>query len=275
MSEKNATVIESRIKDTIPVEAPCLRPDTILGKTEKEIADMTVLAGNCKTPLGELFSVRRSGDERLVVRGPLEHVKRIGQEMNGGTMIVEGDPGMHLGEKMIDGEIRVIGSLPDWCCCNMNGGLVRVEGNAGNMTAAALPGESRGMRGGILTVSGDTGARTGDAMRRGLIAIGGNAGEFAGSRMVAGTIAVFGRLSRRAGGGMKRGSILAFGGIDELLPSFSRACRYRPVFIDIYLRRLETLGLPVDASFMRGLFTRWTGDCTSLGKGEILQYETA
>ncbi len=275
MSDRNAIVLESKIEGAIPVEAPCLRADMILGKTEKEIAAMTVLAGNHKTPLGELFTVRRKGDERVVVRGEIEHVKRIGQEMNGGTMIVEGDPGMHLGEKMTDGEIRVLGNLPDWCCCNMNGGLVQVKGNAGNMTAAALPGESRGMRGGMLTVSGDTGARTGDAMRRGLIAVGGNAGEFAGSRMVAGTIAVFGNLSRRAGGGMKRGSILAFGGIDEVLPSFSRACSYRPVFINIYLRRLESLGLPVTESFGRGLFTRWTGDCTSLGKGEILQYETA
>ncbi|MFP4481948.1 MAG: formylmethanofuran dehydrogenase subunit C [Thermovirgaceae bacterium] len=271
-----AVFLEYLLKEPLPVEAPALTPDNILGKSEKEIGKIPVLAGNRWQPLGEVFKVTRRGDEALVISGDLKHVKRIGEKMRGGLLVLKGSPGMHLGESMGNGKILVEGDLPDWCCCNMQGGLVMVRGGAGNMLAAALPGETRGMRGGVVIVEGDTGIRTGEAMRRGLIAVGGATGEFAGARMVAGTLAVFGRIARRAGGGMKRGTIMAIGGVDELLPSFRRSCSFRSPFIEIYLKKLQSLGLPVGKALSGGFFARWLGDVTSsVGKGEILVYEGA
>lgn len=275
MDESRSVYLESFFEDTLPVEAPCLTPGSVLGKSEKEIASLPVLVGNRKQKVGDIFRVRRTGDDLLVVGGCLRHVKRIGQGMETGRLLIRGTPGMHLGEEMSGGELRVEGDIPDWCFCGINGGLACVSGNAGNMTAAALPGESRGMKGGVVMIAGNTGSRTGDAMRRGIIAIGGGTGDFVGSRMVAGTIIVRGRLAKRAGGGMKRGSIIALGGVDGFLPSFERACRYRPTFVSLYLKYLAGLGFSVDESVLRGDFVRWTGDCTTLGKGEILEYEAA
>jgi formylmethanofuran dehydrogenase subunit C len=258
------------------VEAPALTPDNILNKGEREICETPVLVGNKWRPLKEVFKVSRQGNEALVISGNLHHVKRIGEKMQGGLLVIQGSPGMHLGESMENGTILVEGNLPDWCCCNMQGGLVMVKGDAGNMLAAALPGETRGMRGGVVVVEGNTGIRTGEAMRRGLIAVGGSTGEFAGARMVAGTLAVCGRVARRAGGGMKRGTIMAIGGIDEFLPSFRKSCSCRSPFIEIYLKKLRSYGLPVEKACSGGNFTRWMGDVTSpVGKGEILVYEAA
>ncbi len=275
MNENMSVYLESFIEDTLPVEAPCLTPGSVLGRSEKEIASLPVLVGNRKHKIGDIFRVSRSGDDSLVVGGNLRHVKRIGEKMESGILLIRGTPGMHLGEEMSGGELRVEGDIPDRCLCGMSGGLAYVSGSAGNMTAAALPGESRGMKGGVVVIAGNTGSRTGDAMRRGLIAVGGNAAEFAGSRMVAGTIIVCERLARRAGGGMKRGSIIALGGVDGILPSFAKACRYRPSFMPLYSAFLAELGLPVDENITSGEFVRWVGDCTSLGKGEILEHEVA
>jgi len=273
---RDAVFLEFSLEGSLPVEAPALTPENILGKTEKEIALTPILVGNTWQPLGEVFKVTRRGDEALVISGDLQHVKRIGEKMQGGLLVLQGNPGMHLGEGMENGTILVQGDIPDWCCCNMLGGFVMVRGNAGNMLAAALPGESRGMRGGVVVVEGSTGIRTGEAMRRGLIAVGGNTGEFAGARMVAGTVAVCGRLGPRAGGGMKRGTIMAIDGAGELLPSFRRSCSFRSPFIEIYLQKLKGLGLPVGKACSGGNFTRWMGDVTSpVGKGEILVYEAA
>ncbi|MCF7935678.1 MAG: formylmethanofuran dehydrogenase subunit C [Synergistales bacterium] len=270
---EEGVILESLKEDSLPVEAPCLRPGTILGREPGEIAALPLQVGNRRRRLDELFRITVKGDRALVLRGNLKQIKRIGEQMEGGTLIVQGDPGMHLGERMEGGAIYVEGNLPDWCCCGMRDGAVRVAGNAGNMLAGALPGESRGMRGGTVVVMGDTGIRTGEAQRRGLIAVAGNVGAFAGARMVAGTIAVCGRLGTRAGGGMKRGTILALGGVEAMLPTFTRACRYRSPFVELYLRHLQQLGLPVDAPSAGGAFVRWTGDSTTIGKGEILVYE--
>lgn len=271
-----AVFLEFTLEGTLPVEAPGLTPDNILGKTEKEISKTPVLVGNRWQSLGEVFKVTRRGDQALVLSGDLSHVKRIGERMQGGLLVLQGRPGMHLGESMGNGTIVVEGNVPDWCCCNMHGGLVVVEGDAGNMLAGALPGEMRGMRGGAVIVRGNTGIRTGEAMRRGLVAVGGSSGEFAGARMVAGTLAVCGRLARRAGGGMKRGTVLALGGVDEMLPSFRKSCSFRSPFIEICLKELRSFDLPVDGACYGGGFSRWVGDLTSsVGKGEILVYEAA
>jgi formylmethanofuran dehydrogenase subunit C len=149
-----------------------------------------------------------------------------------------------------------------------------VHGNAGPMLGAAYPGETRGVRGGVILVDGDAGSRAGERMRRGLIAVQGNLGEFAGARMIAGSLFVFGMLGARAGAGMKRGTIVALGGIaGGLLPVFRYACSYHPAFLRLYLRRLREWGLPVTPEQVEGVFHRYAGDVTTLGKGEILVYD--
>jgi formylmethanofuran dehydrogenase subunit C len=45
---------------TVPVEAECLTPDQLAGKTAAEVAALPVQHGNAPAPLGEFFTV--SGD---------------------------------------------------------------------------------------------------------------------------------------------------------------------------------------------------------------------
>ena len=64
---------------TIPVEAECITPDGLSGKTAAEIAALPVQHGNAAAPLGEFFRVEGdAGDEQIVVRGDCSGVKLAG-----------------------------------------------------------------------------------------------------------------------------------------------------------------------------------------------------
>jgi formylmethanofuran dehydrogenase subunit C len=265
-----------RLKDsiTLPVEAESISPDRFAGLGREDVMALPILYGRRSLTIGDLFTVEGDGAEEIVVEGDLSHVKRIGQGMSQGQITIHGNVGMHLGANMCGGEIGVHGNVDAWAGAHMSGGTIRVFGNTGSMLGAAYSGETRGVRGGTILVFGSAGPRAGERMRRGLIAIQGDAGEFAGARMIAGSLFVFGELGARAGAGMKRGTIVALGGLaGDLLPVFHYACSYNPPFLRLYLRRLHEWGLPVAPGQVEGNFRRYTGDITTLGKGEILVYD--
>jgi formylmethanofuran dehydrogenase subunit C len=122
-------------------------------------------------------------------------------------------------------------------------------------------------------VFGNAGNEVGGGMRRGLIAIGGNTGDFTGVNLLAGTVVVFGHLGDRTGAGMKRGSIVSMHPT-EMLPTFSYACTYRPVFLRLYLSYLRGLGFPIADAQMNGSYQRWCGDAVELNRGEILYLDS-
>jgi len=270
----SAMILHPKAPITLPIEAESISPDRFAGLRREEVAALPVLFGRRQLTLGDIFTVEGDGAEEIIVEGDLRHVKRIGQGMSRGRIIIHGDVGLHLGAQMRGGEIIIHGNVDAWAGAHMSGGVIRVYGDAGPMLGAAYAGETRGMRGGVIIVEGDAGPRAGERMRRGLIAIQGSVGEFAGVRMIAGSLFVFGTLGTRAGAGMKRGTIVALGGMaDGLLPTFRCACSYRPTFLRFYLRRLREWGLPVTEEQVEGVFLRYTGDITTLGKGEILVYD--
>ena len=259
---------------TLPVEADSISPDRFAGLSQSEVAALPLLVGRRQRTIGDLFAVEGDGAEEIVVEGNLSHVKYIGQEMSHGRITVRGDAGMHLGAKMSGGEIVVHGDVAAWAGAHMSGGTIRVHGNASSMLGAAYSGETRGMRGGVIIVEGHAGPRAGERMRRGLIVVRGDVGEFAGARMIAGSLFVFGRLGARPGAGMKRGTIAALGGLaDDLLPVFHYSCSYSPFFMRVYLRQLRGWGLPVTQEQIDGIYRRYVGDVTTLGKGEILIHD--
>jgi formylmethanofuran dehydrogenase subunit C len=147
-----------------------------------------------------------------------------------------------------------------------------VKGSAGQQLGGAQPGERAGMRGGEILVRGDAGEQAGAGLRRGLIAVAGRVGDAAGLRMLAGTIVALGGLGAAPGAAMRRGSIVAMAQV-ALLPTFAFACRYRPPFLGLYLRRLRSLGLPVTDEQIEGRYARWSGDGLELRRGEILILE--
>lgn len=256
---------------SIPVEAECITPDGLAGKSTAEIAGLLVQHGNAQAPLGEFFRVEGdAGDQRIVLQGDCARVKLVGAGMNSGTVVIEGDIGMHVGAEMRGGSITVNGNAADWAGAEMRGGTIRIHGHAGHLLGAGYRGSRLGMRGGIILVDGDAGHEVASGMRRGFIAVRGAVADFAGASMIAGSLFLFGKCGARTGAGMKRGTIAVFGEHPQLLPSFHFDCVYQPAFLRIYLRTLREAGFLSAENFGSASFRRYSGDLVALGKGEIL-----
>src|SRR5438105_1542058 len=178
---------------TIPVEAECLTPDNLAGKSAAEVALLAVQHGNAPARVGDFFHTDGdAADGQVVIEGDCSRVKWIGAGMTTGTITVRGNAGMHTGAEMRGGTIHVHGNAGDWVGGEMRGGLIHVHGDAGHLVGAAYRGSRLGMRGGGILIDGKAGNEVGATMRRGLIAVGGAAGDFAGVSLIAGSVFVFG-----------------------------------------------------------------------------------
>jgi len=241
-----------RTESTLPVELPGLTPEAVRGKSLGEVERLSILHGREQLPLGELFAVRgETSDSLIELTGDLTHVHCLASGMTEGEFHIQGDVGDSLGAEM-------------------RGGLIRVEGNAGNGVGAARPGTTRGMRGGTIVVTGDAGDGVGTKMRRGLIVIGGNAGNLLGHDMLAGTIVVMGGCGAGPGAGMKRGTLCLLGPTTpQLLPSFRYACTSQFAVLELLWRQLESLGLEATERLVSEELDLVSGDLLSLGRGEI------
>jgi len=257
---------------TVPVEAEMISPAKVVGMTEKEVAALPIFHGNQKVELGELFQVSGKSGGEMRVEGDLSRVKYIGAAMSSERLIIDGNVGMHLGAAMSGGEIVVTGNAGDWVGPEMTGGKITIKGNAGHMVGSAIRGALIGIQGGEIIVHGNAGNEIGSAMRRGLICIVGNSGDYTGVNMLAGTVVVLGKLGIRPGAGMKRGSIVSMQQV-EMLPTFTYAETYHPLFLRLYLSYLKDLGLPVTDAQIGGQYQRWNGDSIELNRGEILLHQ--
>jgi formylmethanofuran dehydrogenase subunit C len=259
---------------TIPVEAECLTPENLAGKSLGEIEALPVQHGNAPEALAEFFAIAGDpGDKELVIEGDCSRVKLIGANMKGGCITIHGHAGMHLGAEMSGGEIHLHGNAGDWVGAEMHGGRIHVRGNVGHLAGAVYRGGRSGMRGGAILVEGNAGNEIGNTMRRGFIAVGGTAGDFAGMSLLAGTVFVFGEPGIRVGAGMKRGTIALFGPRPPMLSTFRHACDYRPVFMTLFLRQLKAWGFAPAEGVAHGTYHRFVGDLVGLGKGEILHWQ--
>ncbi|MFM7151835.1 MAG: formylmethanofuran dehydrogenase subunit C [Gemmataceae bacterium] len=255
---------------TIPVEAECVTPDNLAGKTSSEIEKLLVHNGNVAVPLAEFFRVEGdASDETILVTGDTTRVKLLGAGMTRGRLTIEGSAGMHVGAEMTGGEIQVLGNVSDWVGAEMAGGRIHVHGNAGHLAGAGYRGSRLGMRGGTLLIRGTSGNEIGSHMRRGLIAVGG-CQDYPGVSMIAGSIFVFGPAGIRPGAGMKRGTVLFANAEPPMLPSFRLAGTFELVFLTLYMRQLRDWGYPVPDEMLNARWKRYCGDLVALGKGEIL-----
>jgi formylmethanofuran dehydrogenase subunit C len=73
----------------------------------------------------------------------------------------------------------------------------------------------------------------------------------------------------RTGAWMARGTIVALTPV-RLLPTFSFACEYNPVFLRLYAKHLQEYGFSIPVDVKEGSYQRYTGDTAVPGKGEIL-----
>jgi formylmethanofuran dehydrogenase subunit C len=255
-----------------PLDAEALSPDRLAGLSRAEIERLELRLGNGRTTVGELFEVSGAGEQDVRVAGDLARVAGLGTGMTGGRLTLAGSPGPHVGAGMRGGELVVEGDVGDWAGAQMRGGRLTVRGSAGGRLGGAYAGTTAGMSGGEILVHGDAGEEAGAGLRRGLVAVAGRVGAAAGLNALAGTIVAFGAVGAHPGAGMRRASIVAMT-TTTLLPTYARACTYRPPFLRLCLRRLRALGLPVRDDQIDGRYTRWSGDGVELMRGEILILE--
>lgn len=211
----------------------------------RDLADATVVFGNRRLPLGEVFAIDGAPDDTLVLRGTDARCDGIGEDMDGGSLVVEGNAGFYAGR-------------------GMKGGVLHVTGDAGDFFASAHPGTRRGMAGGVARVDGSVGDRAGEFIRRGIVVVGRDAGDCCGARATAGTIVVLGRCGALAGWALKRASLVLAHPPRSMPPGFGDAGLHEILYLRLLARRL---GLD-PAPFAR--VRRFAGDMQAGGKGEIL-----
>ena len=68
---------------------------------------------------------------------------------------------------------------------------------------------------------------------------------------------------------MVRGTIISLAPI-AMLPTFSYACSYSPVFLGVYAAYLASLGIALPFESHLGFYDRYWGDSSVPGRGEIL-----
>ncbi|MFZ2650787.1 MAG: formylmethanofuran dehydrogenase subunit C [Burkholderiaceae bacterium] len=260
-------------------QTPALRVD-LRGATPLALASLTSAAverfpvayGNSLVALAEFFYVEPGADATLRFAADLARFDRVGWQMEGGRLIVEGNVGDYAGACMRGGEMTVQGSARDLAACEMAGGTLRIAGDAADFAASTLPGSMDGMRGGSLIVQGKAGARFGDRMRRGTAVVFGDTGDFLASRMVAGTIAIGGSCGVNCGLGMRRGSVVFAGTAPQVPLTFVQGIAQTPVFWQLLARDLARHG-GVFADLPSRRMKRWLGDLSAgagAGKGELI-----
>lgn len=247
-------------------------PDALGALTLAEVARLPIGHGNATQPLAEFFHVDAGGAEgELVFDGDLSRFDRVGWQMAGGLLRVQGAVGDYAGGGMRGGELWVAGDAGALAACEMAGGTLTIGGNAGDFAASTLPGSLDGMRGGTLVIKGHAGERLADRMRRGTVLVFGNAGAFMASRLVAGTLALGGSAGPHAGYGMRRGSVVFASGAGAVAvpPTFVPAGADAPVFWQLVARDLARHGGPFEA-LPRRRIDRHLGDLATGGKGELI-----
>lgn len=243
------------------LEAECITPHNFTGKSIEKISQLKVYYGNVSAPLEEFFEVsgesaEDAGELRIVIKGSVKRTKRIGQGMEGGEILIQGDAGMYVGALMKGGKITVEGDAGDFSGMNMRGGELYIRGNAGSYLGGTYRGDRLGMKGGSIVVEGNAGIETGQFLNGGRIAVRGDAGIFTGVHMKKGVIVVEGEAGERAGAQMIGGTLVAKKGIGSLLPSFD------------FQGKEEKIELQDET--IEGSFKKYTGDHAEKGaRGEM------
>ena len=270
---QSAVVLMLKEDLTTPLEAEVISPDIIGALGCDEIRALPVYLGNRKHSLGDFFEVVGEKSIHLELFGILERVKWIGKEMSRGSIVVHGSTGMHLGSGMSGGTINVYGDSADWVGAEMSGGLIHIHGRTGGQAGSAYRRSQIGMRGGEIYIDGPAGNEVGRRMQAGMITIQGHVGDFAGIEMNGGVLFLLGSVGIRTGAWMSKGTIVAYRPI-VLLPTFLRGEAYSSDHIEMHLKRLQELSIPMPETAWDSMYQCFTGDTSGAGNGELLICQT-
>ena len=219
-------------KPKFPLEAESISPDNFAGKSAADIRKLVVYHGNEEKTIGDYFTVSGSGGElneiKIIIEGDLSNIKRIGEKMTDGEIVIYGNVGMHVGNNMSGGKILVNGDAEDWAGAMLKGGELEITGNAGHYVGAAYRGFWKGMQNGVIKVHGKIGDEAltwvngSKPSKRFPTLICGSAGSFLGIHSHGGTIIVEGDCNRCIGADQVRGTIVVKGKIARILPSYKK-----------------------------------------------------
>ena len=266
------SVLTFTLKDpaaSADIDCGSLTPDALAGKAVAEIAALPLLVGGRAAKVGDVFEVSGSDVLQIVFRSSTARCHRIGAGATTGSIRVEGDAGDHLGERLKGAEITVTGNTGAFTACEMKKGHITVQGNVGDYAGAPLPGNKKGMSGGMLVVHGNAGERLADQLRRGQILVGGDTGAYTASRMIAGTVLVLGRVGPHCGHGMRRGTLIARQRPD-LPGTFADCGTHTLAFLPLLMASWKDAGAPFANLPVNPRAQRWMGDTGGTGKGEVL-----
>ncbi len=262
-------VLTLKEQPSVPLEAETLCPDAIVGLAPEAVRGLPVFLGKRQCRVDDFFDVDGAPGDELEIRGDARNVKWIGRGMTRGRIMIDGNAGMHLGAYMKGGTIEVTGNASDWVGAEMSDGLIRIRGNAGGQVGSAYRGSPSGMQNGAILIDGSAGIEVAMRMKRGIIAVRGPVRDFAGLQMKGGTLFLNSGAEIRTGAWMVRGTIVSFAEL-QMLPTFTYACAYNPVFLNLYVKHLAKLGFSIPSEGRAGVYRRYVGDASVPGKGEIL-----
>jgi formylmethanofuran dehydrogenase subunit C len=263
----SALTFELKGKPDQRLDLSPLIPTKLKDLKPKEIETLAIGTTRVRLSLGDAFKVKGNDAGSLRFVGTDGRCDKIGAGLSEGEIVVDGDAGAYLGDRMKGGKIDVKGSAGVLAGASMSGGGITINGDAGERVAGIAVGETLGMRGGQITIKGNAGPLLGERMRRGLVIVGGNAGDYAGGRMVAGTILFKRAVGRYAGFGLRRGSLIFVEEPKELLPTFCDCGVMEFDYLRILDRWLRSMG---EHAGLGDRARRLMGDMAALGKGEML-----
>lgn len=248
-----------------------IKPSALNGKSAEEIAKTRICVGTETIELGELFSVSGAAGDTVVIAGGTDKFDYIGERLDAGTIVVEGDVGGYSGRRMSGGRLDIKGNAGPYVASRMSDGLITVAGSAGDYVGGIKAGEKFGMTGGQVVVEGAIGARAGDRMRRGTIIARGAFGAHAASRMMGGTLWTETGFGPEPGPLLRRGTLIG-PTVDALLPTFVDGGRHDLTILGILSRHMKrTLGERAPKALPREV-RKYSGDMATIGKGELLLF---
>ncbi|HJJ43984.1 MAG TPA: formylmethanofuran dehydrogenase subunit C [Methanocorpusculum sp.] len=212
--------LKEDINPYLPIEAESICPSTLSKKI-----DVTVFVGNEEKKLKDVFDIRVDGEAsgpaatEIILVGDFHQVKRVGEYMTDGKIIIEGDIGMHCGDFMHGGTIEIYGNAGDWLGREMLDGKIICHGNAGDYCGSGYRGGRKGVRGGEIIVEGSVGDYCAECLFGGLVHVKGNAGLHAGSNMKGGKLLIEGDCLMPCGD-MFAGEATVYGHVIDFLPTF-------------------------------------------------------
>jgi len=246
-----------------------LTPGRLAALPAAEIPRLVVGTSKSKLTVGDVFAHKGQAGDRVTIVGGSSRLDFIGDELDQGTVVVDGEVGICAGRSMRGGRLEIRGDAGAWLASGLAGGVVFVKGSAAGYVGGQRAGDKFGMTGGTVVIEGDAGDRTGERMRRGTIIVRGRCGACAGSRMLGGTIWAERGFGPATGVLMRRGTLIG-PAVETMLPTFADTGRHDLVILRILSRYLAaTLG-PLAPRALSGGVRKFAGDLATIGKGEIL-----